>query len=105
MRLDCPYRGFCNKFTKSILAVGILLLLTGLVFCNNEGKPIPVEAPQTVTKNESVGRCDESSCRRRAKKKKHSPIQTQQRQMKERLSRINQKIEKLKEKRKRIDVR
>ena len=116
MRLDCPIRGFCNKFTKSILAVGVLLLLTGLMFCNynsvikhKECEPPEAQAVTEVPEMESDkqnNQCSEATCKRRIKKKKikkYPSIKIQQRQMKERLSRINQKIEKLKDRRERLN--
>tara|TARA_B100000131_G_scaffold87319_1_gene84174 strand:+ start:4036 stop:4392 length:357 start_codon:yes stop_codon:yes gene_type:complete len=114
MRLDCPIRGFCNKFTKSIMASGVLLLLTGLLFCNYNSvfEHRACEAPKAqatteepnIQHNTQKNQCTETTCKRKIKKKKNHPsIRVQQRQMKERLSRINQKIEKLKDKRERLN--
>ena len=106
MKIDCPIRGFCNKFTKTIMAVGIVLLLTGLFFCNSPrttgeqvGATTEIDIPSSKGGDCSEARCKKRQSKKRIKKRANPSIQNQQREMKDRLSRMNKKVEKLKHRR------
>ena len=109
MKLSCAIRGYCNKFTKSIMAAGVLLLATGLIFCdwdslmqesecgNSAQATVVDEQPeQKISKERSV------DAPRQERRRSGPTIRSQQRQMQERLQRLNQKIERLKTKRRNI---
>jgi len=86
---QCPVRNFCCSLTKSFLALGLLLLTSGFVFCDacgsapvsNSARAVEVVIPVVVPPV------------------RENKIDTQQRAIKRTLKRIERRIENLQKRR------
>ena len=103
---QCPVRSFFCGTTKLFFGAGVLLLVSGFLFCDINHYWLRAETLEEV--KPALAQSLKPHCTHNGDCKLHSDssadkssINTQQREIKRRLSRIGTKIEKLKEQRKR----